>query len=61
MTTVELGQRRNTLTIPWTLSRYRTESIHTLTLVVSDTLAILAAAAIALLGRDKILIFDPAP
>ena len=61
MTAVELGQRRNALTIPWTISRYRTKSIHTLTLVVSDTLAILAAAAIALLGRDKLLILDPAP
>ena len=61
MTAVELGQRRNALTIPWTLSRYRTRSIHTLTLVVSDTLAILGAAAIALLGRDKLLAFDPAP
>jgi len=61
MTAVELGQRRSALTIPWTLSRYRTKSIHTLTLVVSDTLAILSAAAIALLGRDKLLIFDPAP
>jgi len=61
MTAVELGQRRSVLTIPWTLSRYRTRSIHTLTLVVSDTLAILAAAAIALLGRDMLLIFDPAP
>jgi len=61
MTAVEPGQRQSVLTIPWTLSRYRTKSIHTLTLIVSDTLAILAAAAIALLGRDKILIFDPAP
>src|SRR5665647_3304501 len=61
MTAVELGQRQSVLTIPWTLSRYRTKSIHTLTLVVSDTLAILAAAAIALLGRDTFLLFDPAP
>ena len=61
MTAVELGQQRNALTIPWTLSRYRTRSIHTLTLVVSDALAILGAAAIALLGRDKLLAFDPAP
>jgi exopolysaccharide biosynthesis polyprenyl glycosylphosphotransferase len=61
MTAMELGQRLNALTIPWTLSRYRTRSIHTLTLVVNDTIAIFAAATIALLGRDKLLSFDPAP
>jgi exopolysaccharide biosynthesis polyprenyl glycosylphosphotransferase len=61
MTTVSLGQQRHTLTIPWTFSRYRTEAIHTLTLVVSDTLAIVAAATIAAFGRDTLLIFDPAP
>src|SRR5450631_1109823 len=61
MTAVELGQRRSALTIPWTLSRYRTRSIHTLTLVVSDTFAILSAAAVALLGRNRLVIFDPAP
>jgi exopolysaccharide biosynthesis polyprenyl glycosylphosphotransferase len=58
---LELGQRRSALTIPWTFSRYRTKSIHTLALVVSDTLAILSAAAIALVGRNRLLIFDPAP
>jgi len=61
MTTASLGQRRRALTFTWTPSRYRTKSIHTLTLVVSDTLAIVAAAAIALLARDKLLIFDPSP
>ena len=60
MTAAELGQRRNALSTTWTLSRNRTKLIHTLTLVVGDTLTILAAAAIALLGRDKLLIFDPA-
>jgi exopolysaccharide biosynthesis polyprenyl glycosylphosphotransferase len=60
MTAAELGQRRNALSTTWTLSRGCTKLIHTLTLVVGDTLTILAAAAIALLGRDKLLIFDPA-
>jgi len=35
--------------------------MHTLTLVVSDTLAIVAAAEIAILGRGTLLIFDPSP
>jgi CoA-binding domain/Bacterial sugar transferase len=61
MTTASLGQQRHALTISWTFSRYRTKAIHTLTLVVSDTLAIVAAAAIAIFGRDTLLIFDPAP
>jgi exopolysaccharide biosynthesis polyprenyl glycosylphosphotransferase len=61
MTAVDLGQLRYAPTIAWTLSRNRTRSIHTLTLVVSDTIAILAAAAIALVGRDRLGIFDPAP
>jgi len=61
MTTASLGQQRHALTISWTFSHYRTKAIHTLTLVVSDTLAIVAAAAIAIFGRDTLLIFDPAP
>jgi exopolysaccharide biosynthesis polyprenyl glycosylphosphotransferase len=61
MTTASLGQQRRSVAFSWTLSRYRTKSIHTLTLVVFDTLAILAAAAIALLGRDRLQVFDPAP
>ena len=61
MTAVELGQRITALPATWTLSRYRTNFIHMLTLVVSDTLAILVAAAIALLGRNRLLTFDPAP
>jgi exopolysaccharide biosynthesis polyprenyl glycosylphosphotransferase len=61
MTTASLGQRRRTIAFSWTPSRYRTKSIHTLTLVFFDTLAILAAAAIAMVGRDKLRIFDPAP
>ena len=60
MTTVSLGQQRNALALTWTFSRYRIKTIHTLTLVLSDTLAILAAAAIAVFGRDTLLIFDPA-
>ncbi len=60
MTTASLGQRRGALTLSWTFSRYRTKSIHTLTLVVFDTLTILAAAGIALLGRNQLGIFSPA-
>ena len=61
MTTASLGQRRGAVSFAWTLSRYRTKSIHTLTLVLFDTLAILAAAVIALVGRDRLTVFDPAP
>ncbi len=61
MTALELIQRRDALTLTWTLSRYRTKSIHTLALVISDTLTILAAAAIAVVGRDRLQIFAPAP
>jgi len=61
MTTASLGQRRRTVTLSWTFSRYRTKSIHILTLVVGDTLAILLAAAVALLGRDRFMLVDPAP
>lgn len=60
MTTASLGQRRGTLTLSWPLSRYRTKAIHTLTLVAFDTLTIVGAAAIALLGRNKLSVFDPA-
>jgi exopolysaccharide biosynthesis polyprenyl glycosylphosphotransferase len=61
MTAVGLGQRHDALTITWTLPRYRTKIIHTLTLVVGDTLAIAGAALIALLGRDRLVVFGPAP
>lgn len=61
MTTASLGQRRRAYTATWTLSRYRTKSIHTATLVVFDTLTILVAAAIALVGRNRLSVFDPAP
>ena len=61
MTELGLGQRRNAITALGALSRYRTNAIHTFTLVVSDTLAIAAAAAIAVLGRNAMQIFDPVP
>jgi exopolysaccharide biosynthesis polyprenyl glycosylphosphotransferase len=61
MTTASLGQQRHEFTISWTFSRYRTKAMHTLTLVVGDTLVIVAAAEIAILCRDTLLIFDPAP
>jgi len=61
MTAVELGQQRNALAVTWTLSRNRTKSIHTLVLILSDTLAILAATAFAVVGRDRLLFLDPAP
>ena len=61
MTTASLAQQRHEFTISWTLSRESTKAIHTLTLVVSDTLVMVAAAAIAIYVRDTLLVFDPAP
>ncbi len=61
MTELGLGQRRSAMMALGTLSRYRTNTIHTVTLVVNDTLAIVAAAAIAVYGHNALDIFDPAP
>ena len=61
MTTASLAERQRAIPLPWTFSRYRTNSIHMMTLVSFDTLTILAAAAIALIGRDRLPILDPAP
>ncbi|MHB1010539.1 MAG: sugar transferase [Propionibacteriaceae bacterium] len=61
MTDLGLAQRRSAIAALGTLSRDRTNAIHTFTLVVSDTLAIATAAVIAVLGRNALQIFDPAP